>query len=285
MHVSKIIIQEEHKMKKLIALLLTLTFILSLSGAALAENKLEKILSVGEITFATSPDFAPCEFINPNATGDDQYVGADVELAKYIAESLGVKLVIMPMEFSALQAAITQGKVDMAISGFAYTEERAENMQLSAFFNYTEDEGQGLLVLKDKAAEYATAESFAGKTIGAQNGSLQYSLTEEQLPDAEIKLISTLGDGILMVQNSKIDGLACSGDQARLYVEKNSDLAIADWTFNYSSSGNIVLCKKGETALVAEINKALAEVNDQGLYAQWKADATELAESLGIETN
>ena len=53
MHVSKIIIQEEHKMKKLIALLLTLAFILSLSCAALAENKLEKILSIGEITFAT----------------------------------------------------------------------------------------------------------------------------------------------------------------------------------------------------------------------------------------
>ena len=91
MHVSKIIIREEHKMKKLIALLLTLAFILSLSCAALAENKLEKILSIGEITFATSPDFAPSEFINPNATGDDQYVGADVELAKYIAQGLGVQ--------------------------------------------------------------------------------------------------------------------------------------------------------------------------------------------------
>ena len=43
MRVSKIIIQEEHKMKKLIALLLTLAFILSLFCAALAENKLEKI--------------------------------------------------------------------------------------------------------------------------------------------------------------------------------------------------------------------------------------------------
>ena len=140
-------------MKKLIALLLTLAFILSLSCTALAENKLEKILSIGEITFATSPDFAPSEFINPNATGDDQYVGADVELAKYIAQGLGVKLVIMPMEFGALQAAITQGKVDMAISGFAYTAERAENMQLSTFFNFSEDEnGQGLLVLKKRLA-------------------------------------------------------------------------------------------------------------------------------------
>ena len=80
-------------------------------------------------------------------------------------------------------------------------------------------------------------------------------------------------------------GLACSGSQAKIYVEKNPDLAIADWAFTYSSVGNIALCMKGETELVAEINKAIAEVNEQGLYQQWMADATELAKSLGIEVD
>ena len=41
----------------------------------------------------------------------------------------------------------------------------------------------------------------------------------------------------------------------------------------------------GETELVAEINKAIAEVNEQGLYQQWMADATELAKSLGLEVD
>ncbi len=273
-------------MKKLIALLLTLTFILSLSGAALAENKLEKILSVGEITFATSPDFAPCEFINPNATGDDQYVGADVELAKYIAESLGVKLVIMPMEFSALQAAITQGKVDMAISGFAYTEERAENMQLSAFFNYTEDEGQGLLVLKDKAAEYATAESFAGKTIAAQNASLQYNLVTSQLPsDVTVKMISNLNDAIMMLITGKVDAVAVDSSNGALFANNYDSIAMADFHFEYSSEGNVLAVTKGETELIEAINKIIAEVNEKGLYQQWKDEATELAKSLGIDVN
>ena len=274
-------------MKKLIALLLTLAFILSLSCAALAENKLEKILSIGEITFATSPDFAPSEFINPNATGDDQYVGADVELAKYIAQGLGVKLVIMPMEFGALQAAITQGKVDMAISGFAYTAERAENMQLSTFFNFSEDENdQGLLVLKEKTGDYTTAEAFSGKTIATQNASLQYNLVTSQLPaDVKVKLITNLNDAIMMLVTGKVDAVAVDADNGALFAGNYDSIAMADFHFDYSSEGNVLAVTKGETELIEAINKILDEVNEKGLYKQWKDDATELAKSLGIDVN
>ncbi len=77
------------------------------------------------------PDFAPWEFKDVSS-GTTEYVGADVELAKYIAEKLGVELEIKPMEFSAIQQAVTSGNIDMGISGFAYTDERAEAMGLSS---------------------------------------------------------------------------------------------------------------------------------------------------------
>ena len=89
-------------MKKLISIILALVLLFSLASAASAETKLEKILAEGKIIFGTSPDFAPSEFIDPNKEGDEKYVGADVELAKYIAEKLGVELVIQPMDFGAL---------------------------------------------------------------------------------------------------------------------------------------------------------------------------------------
>ena len=67
---------------------------------------------------ATSPDFAPLEF-EDLSSGEAQYVGSDIELAKYIAEKLGVELEISAMDFSAVQAAIPSGQADIAISGFA----------------------------------------------------------------------------------------------------------------------------------------------------------------------
>ena len=91
----------------------------------------------------TSPDFAPWEFKDVSS-GTTEYVGADVELAKYIAEKLGVELEIKPMEFSAIQQAVTSGNIDMGISGFAYTDERAEAMGLSERYNVNTKKGQGL---------------------------------------------------------------------------------------------------------------------------------------------
>lgn len=250
-----------------------------------ATNRLEEIKQKGVIVLATSPDFAPQEF-EDISSGKKTYVGCDIDLANYIADYLGVELEIQAMDFQACQAAVSTGKADFSISGYAYNEERTENYEVSDFFNIAEnDSRQVLIVPADKASEYQAPEDFAGKVIGAQNGSLQYTLTETQLPDAEIKLIDNLGSAVLMVQNDKIDALACSGEQADIYVDKNEGLALADWQFDYTSEGNIALMPKGETELAAAVNEAIAEVNEQGLYQQWKEEATELALSLGLDVN
>ena len=89
----------------------------------------------------------------------------------------------------------------------------------------------------------------------------------------------------LLIVQYVLYSYTCSGDQADIYVGKNEGLALADWEFEYASQGNIALIMEGESELVEEINKAIAEVNEQGLYQQWKEEATELALSLGIEVN
>ena len=140
------------------------------TGAAVdvdPESRLGKILASGKITMGTAPDFAPMEFKNVGAKGVE-YVGSDIELGKYIAEKLGVELEIKAMEFSAIQQGLASGTIDMGISGFAYTEERAETLGLSDRYNIqSEDKGHTLLVLKEDAASYKTAEDFSGKDRGA----------------------------------------------------------------------------------------------------------------------
>ena len=97
-------------------------------------NALEKIKADGVLTVALSPDFSPMEFVDSSKTGQDQYVGFDITLAKYIAENLGVELVIEPMGFDASQTAVYTGSVPMSISGYSWTEDRAENYELSDYY-------------------------------------------------------------------------------------------------------------------------------------------------------
>ena len=274
------------KMKKLFCAALAAAMLMAtMSGCGSSQNRLEKILESGKLVLATSPDFAPLEF-EDLSSGEAQYVGSDIELAKYIAEKLGVELEISAMDFSAVQAAIPSGQADIAISGFARTEERAQNMELSTPFNITEDGGQTVLVAKGQGANYTTADDFSGLQIGAQNGSLQYNLVSSQLPeDVEIVPVGSLNDGVLMLETGKIDALASDLSNAELLLESHDGIETTDFMFEYDSEGNVAAVKKGETELIEAVNEIIEEVNELGLYEQWKDEATELAKSLGLEVN
>ena len=258
---------------------------LDLSGITGEGDRLNKILEAGVITCATSPDFAPCEFVDISS-GETKYVGCDMDLAQYIADSLGVKLEIKPMKFDAIKAAVTTGQVDMAISGLAYTEDRAKNMQLSELFGNTDaDEGQGILILKENADKLKTADDFKDKTILAQNGSVQLDLTTAQLPQATCTPIADVNNGAMEVMTGQADGLTLDLAVAKMLLTAHKELSISDFKFDYESKGNVIGCTKGETKLINAINMAVKEVNEKGLYKQWKDEAVEFAKSLGVEVD
>ena len=147
------------KSTKLIGIILILLLSISVLSACgkesagntkKAENLLEEIRNKGYMEVATEPYFPPNEFIDPSKKGVEQYVGSDIELAKYIADKLGVELKIVPLEFSAVLSSVTEGKYDMAISALAYTPLRAEAMNLSKGYEFSDDaEGHGLLIRKE----------------------------------------------------------------------------------------------------------------------------------------
>ncbi|MFR5712963.1 MAG: transporter substrate-binding domain-containing protein [Clostridium sp.] len=241
------------------------------------EGRLAKIKEAGKITMATSPDFAPFEF-KDISSGQVEYVGCDIELAKYIADKIGVELEIQPMDFAAVQAAVTSGSVDMAIAGMSYTEERAENMGLSHGYDY--DRGdmpstQGILVMADQVESYQTAEDFAGKKVAAQNGALQQGLVTEQLPDAQMETITTVNDGIMMLQTGKVDAVAVATSVGEPMIENYPELQFAGFWFETDDEGNVVGVPKGEDALLEVVNEAVTrswsrDFTHSGTTRQWR---------------
>ena len=252
-------------------------------------NRLEEIKERGYLEVAMEPYLAPFEFIDPGKTGDEMYVGADVELAKYIADKLGVECRIIPLEFAAVLSSVTEGKYDMAISGLAYTPARAEAMEMSKGYFYGTDEAlYGILVSDELIEDIKTKEDLKDKTVVVQSGSIQEIFASE-LPEGcgELKFVSATTDGYLMVQEGKADCCITAIKPAELYLKANPDCGMSispyiEFEVDKELQGTRICMQKGETRLLDEVNSILDEVIETGIFEEWYDEYSELAASLGV---
>ena len=178
-------------MKKLISAALVLAMVLSFAGCNSSKKETLKV--------ATSPDFAPMEFVDSSKKGQESYVGFDITLAKYIAEGLGKELEIVPISFDACMVAVEAGSVDMGISGFSWTADRADNYNFSDYYYAGDNEAeQTIVTTKANEGKFTSAADFSGKKVAAQTGSLQLNLCKEQLPaDCEVVEVGDLTTAFL----------------------------------------------------------------------------------------
>ena len=276
-------------MKKIFAIVLALAMILSCAacgGSSKAKGDLlEEIKAQGYIELCTEPYFAPFEFVDPSKTGDDQYVGVDIEIAKYIAEKIGVELRIVPLDFTAVLAGIADGKYDMAISAIAYSPSRAEAMRLSNVYKPNSG-GYGFLTRTEDVDKYSSVEDLKDAVVITQSGSVQESLYNQNVKACkEFKLVANMTDGYLAVAEGKADVCICSTESAQLYAEANGGLAIPDFRFEVDPNMNgtvVAIPLKDSESLLEVVNEAIAELNAQGKIDQWNEEYTAYAAELGI---
>lgn len=274
------------KNKKLTALLLAATMLTgALAGCGGGKDKDGadgelKTVTPGKLTVAISPDFAPTVFVDPTKEGQDQYVGTDASLARFIAQELGLELVITPMSFDACQTAVSMGSVDFSVNGYAPTEKRAENYLFSDPYRMSEGDGQTVICLADKADQFKDLANATGLKGGVQSASLQESLMREQLPNIEVVYFTDLNTGVMQLRNGDFDVMGVDGTNAKAIISANPDLAGTGFYYNYESDGTVALIQKGNDAMAEAINSVLPKAKDH--FAEWLAEANALAD-IGVE--
>ena len=226
-----------------------------------------------EIVVAMSPDFAPMEFVDLSRSGDEQYVGYDVLLAKYIANHLGKKLVIKPMSFDAVMTAVQTGNADMGISGFSWTAERAENYFITDWYEAGENETEQVVITTaENEGKLTDAASFEGLKVGAQGGSLQELLVKEQLPGAECVLMTDLNDLATALLTGKIDALAVAQGNGESFISANDGkLAQSGFQFEIDEKykNNVVLINKDNAELGEQVNAVIAQQKADDVADAW----------------
>lgn len=278
-------------MKKMIAFLLAAILVLGCTACGSKKDegndRLAQIKEKGYIELCTEPYFAPFEYIDPTKTGDEQYQGMDLEVAKYIADKIGVDLKITALDFTAVLAGVADGKYDFAISAIAYSPERAEAMRLSDVY-YATNTGYGFIVRSEDVGKYTDIDSLKDAVVITQSGSVQEALYNQYVNGAckEFKLVANMTDGYLAVSEGKADVCICSTASASLYAQANGGLDIPDFRFEVDPNMNgvcVAMPTEGTESLAELINQCIAELNESGKPEEWYSQYEAAAAELGIE--
>ena len=185
-----------------------------LSGTDAKSESGKPVLVVG-----TSPDYPPYEFYSDAAM--TQFAGIDVEVAKYIADSMGMELQIEAMNFDNLVTSLSNGDFDMVLAACEYTEERA----LACDFSdpYYTDLPPVILVKTANLDKYKTLDDInkAGVIIGAQKNTTKAIAAADKFPEAANGMVleSLVPTLITELKNGTVDLLVLDGNVGMSYVK------------------------------------------------------------------
>ncbi len=245
-------------MKKILALMLAVLMGLCLlTACGPAEDDSDKLV------MATNANFPPYEYME-----GEEYAGIDIELAQKIAEKLGKELVIENIEFGAIVAGVETGKYDVGIAGLTVTDER--KLQV----NFTDSYATGVqVVIVKEGGSVNSLDDLSGENImiGVQQdttGHIYASDTVENGGYGEDHVTAYLNgaDAVAALVAGKVNAVIIDNEPAKSFVAANEGLKILDteWlTEDYAIAVN-----KGDAQLLADINKALAELKADGTIAK-----------------
>ena len=216
---------------------------------------LEKIKSRGKLIVGTSADWPPFEWID-----NGQVVGIDIEIAKRIADKIGVELEIKDMKFSALIEALKNDMVDMIIADISPTSKRELQVDFSIPYYFTK--GNVIVILSDK--NIMSVKDLYGKKIGVQLGTIQQDWAEANLKNYStiITYDKVYPDMIFVLKRGDIDAVVISEQVANVILQKEPGLKIAFYVGGPSMSA--IAVKNGAEDLKYVINQVIEELLESG---------------------
>ncbi|EON3044871.1 transporter substrate-binding domain-containing protein [Enterococcus hirae] len=275
-------------MKKFFGML-TVLFALATLGACGSSNttaqgqekdQLAAIKKSGVLKVATSADYAPFEF-HTMVDGKDKIVGSDIDLAKAIANELGVKAEVSDMNFNTVLASLKEGKADLAISAISATDERKQQ------FDFTDNyynPPQVVIINKKNKEIYRNANDLKDKNVGAQKGSIQEELVKTQLKGAKLVTIDKVPNMIVEVNQGSLAATVVEKTIAESYIAQNPDLMIADISLEPAPDEAFAIALPKESSqLQKELNQIIKKLNDEGKIEEFIQQNNELAEKTAAE--
>lgn len=249
-------------LKKVITLTLALLMLLTcLTACAPQPLTVESVQKAGKLVIGTSPDFPPFEYLD----ADGNVVGIEIDMLEIICEKLGVSLEIKQMDFDSVLPGVQTGKFNVGVSGISVTPEREKNTLFSIPYCLA---AQAIVVTSDSTITGKA--DLEGKAVSVQTGT-----TAEEFCMGEgytVKAFAANADAQTALTTGKvaawvIDDLTAA-EMVATYNEDHPDAPLVILDEAMTTEPYALAFAQGGDNLVAEINKILQEMLDDGTIAK-----------------
>ena len=210
-----------------------------------------KTAAEGKLTMATNAYFKPYEYYD----GED-IVGIDAEIAKAIADKLGLELVINDMAFDSIISEVNAGKADIGLAGMTVTEDRLKEVDFTVSYA---NGVQSVIVTED--SDIKSVDDLDGKKIGTQQGTTGDSYCTEDYGDNVTSYV-TGNEAVSALLGGSIDAVVIDNEPAKAYVASNKGLKILDT--EYANEDYAACVAKGNSELLDALNSAITDLIADG---------------------
>ena len=272
-------------MKKAISCGLSLAVALSLCAGftSMADDQtaLDRILERGKLIVATDAAWPPFEYME-----GENVVGADIEIAEDIAESLGVELEVINAAFDSLSMYLQNGEADLALAAITVTEDRKETMEFSEPYC---DSYQYIVVKKDDE-NVKCINDLAGYMIGVHLGTTGDFLASDEVnmgvlagTGASVQQYKDLTIAAMGLNAGDVQAIVCDKLLAENLCEVNDGLVCFEAVYEDGSSTleqYAVAAAKGETDLIEKVNEVVVPLKEDGTVDQYILEHSERAAAV-----
>lgn len=188
--------------------------------------------------------------------------GYDVQVAKKIADALGMEPVAVKMEFGSLVDSLVNGQIDIICAGMSVTDERAQSADFSD--SYIDDE---VIMVVKQDSPYANAtklSDFSGASVLGQKDTFYDDLID-QIPNVNhLTPVDSVPNQLSQLDQGTCDAITYNTENTNGFLRANPDLVAIQFEkgkgFKETVPANVGLAK-GQKKVLAKINKALAAVD------------------------
>lgn len=227
----------------------------SIGVSAASAESLEEVKERGELRVGVLSDYPPYGFID----AQQELQGFDVDLAKMLAEGIGVKLELVPVTAPNRIPFLLTNKVDAVIAAMGITPERLRQVGFSNPYNK-----QSNLLLANEDADISSMEDLDGVTVGLVRASAQdIILTEEAPTGTQLRRFDDDATTFQSIVSGQVEAISASSTVLEQLTENFPQLNIeAKFTVRDQPLG--VALRLQDEDLKKRINEILAASIEDG---------------------